>query len=72
MKEIIKETSEKRELFPAQAVDLNKLPNKEGLWDLPVADANRMTGASLRNPKTIGDIIFYLNMVAMRWEDSQK
>ena len=62
---------EREAKFPSKAMDVNKLPDTDGFWDWDIKEANRMTGMSLR-PKTVGDVIFWLNMVGGAWEKQAK
>lgn len=53
--------------FPPKADNYNRLPDAEGFWKLKVQETK---GWGLRfSPKDMGDLIFYLNMAAMTWED---
>lgn len=56
--------------FPPKAMDYNKVPNADDFWDWRITDVNK-AGALRFNPKTIGDIIFWLNMAAQTWEMKQ-
>ena len=55
-------------LYPARAYNVNKVKDKEGLWNAKIEDTDRMFGLRFA-PKDIGDIIFYLNMVASQWDN---
>lgn len=57
--------------FPRKAMDYNKVPDPDGFWDWTVNDANRAAGIRLAT-KNVGDLIFWLNMAASRWEDLQR
>jgi len=54
--------------FPPKVVDFNKLPDGDAFWKLSVSEAQRMAGLSPLRPKDMGDILFWLNMVAGIWE----
>lgn len=63
--------------FPPKAVDLNKLPDTEGFWDMSLGDLKAinpvLSTRGLKNPNAkMSDIIFFLNMAADAWESSQK
>jgi len=64
-------SAEREAKFPPKAMDLNKLPDTDGFWDWSIADAKMYSGASLR-PDTIGDVIFWLNMVGAAWKRNAK
>ena len=58
--------------FPKKAVDYNKLPNADGFWEWKIKDVKRACGASPNTNNEIGDLIFFLNVASMRWEDRQE
>ena len=70
--EVQKDLTSAREVkarFPSKAFDLNKLEDRDGFWDLDIKDAKRLNGLRF-NPSNMGDIIFFLNMVAAGWEEN--
>ena len=63
--------------FPPKAVDLNKLPDTEGFWNMSLSDlkaiAPVLRSNHLGNPDTeIADIIMFLNMASSAWVRSNK
>lgn len=63
--------------FPPKAVDLNKLPDTEGFWNMSLSDLKAIAPAlrsnHLGNPDTeIADIIMFLNMASSAWVRSNK
>ena len=70
--EIQKDLTAAREVkarFPSKAVDLNKLEDRDGFWNLDIKDAKRLNGLRF-NPSNMGDIIFFLNMASAGWEEN--
>jgi len=64
---------QKKAKFPPKAVDLNRLPDTDGFWKADVRTMSSVAGLRpLSNPKKVADVIFWLNMAAMAWEDQQK
>ena len=64
---------EKQAKFPPKAVDFNRLSDTDGFWGADVKDISKAGGVRpLSNPKKVSEVIFWLNMVAMAWEDQQK
>ena len=60
----------KQAKFPPKAIDFNRLPNSNGFWDWDVNEASDATGIRPpRHAKTVADVIMWLNMAGMRWED---
>ena len=63
--------------FPPKAVDLNKLSDTEGFWNMTLSDLKAINpvlstrGIQKKNPQ-MADIIFFLNMAASAWENTQK
>lgn len=55
--------------FPPKAVDLNKLKDTDGFWKWKLNEAEKEAAIKLKNPKDMGDLIFFLNMAALAWED---
>jgi hypothetical protein len=64
-------SEERQAKYPPKAMDLNKLPDTDGLWDWTIDEAKLYSGASLR-PQTVGDVIFWLNMVGGAWKRISK
>jgi len=59
--------------FPPKAVDVNRLKDTDGFWKAKNTDISRAGGVQpLTNPKDVADVIFWLNMVAMAWEDQHR
>lgn len=58
--------------YPPKAVDYNKVKNSEGFWDLDIKEANRLGGLSWGRQTKVSDILMWLNMAAMQWNDRQK
>lgn len=58
--------------FPEKAVDLNALKDPDGFWAQDLKDACREAGVSLGRQTKVADLIFLLNMLAMRWQDKRK
>jgi hypothetical protein len=64
---------QKKAKFPPRAVDVNRLKNTDGFWGWDLREAAKMSGVrGLSSAKTIGDVIFQLNMMAVMWERQQK
>ena len=64
---------QKKAKFPPRAVDVNRLKNTDGFWGWDLREAAKMSGVrGLSSAKTIGDVIFQLNMMAVMWEQQQK
>jgi len=63
--------------FPPEAVDLNRLPDAEGFWDMNLNQLKGINpqlstrGITNKNAK-MADIIFFLNMAADAWESYAK
>lgn len=52
-----------------KASNFNKTENADGFFAWSCKDAAKISGLrDLSNPKTIGDVIFWLNMAAQGWE----
>ena len=62
---------EKQAKFPPKALDFNRLKDSDGFWDLSVREAMARYGIKLKIERNtvIGDLIFFLNMAAMGWEE---
>jgi len=60
--------------YPPKAMDFNRLQDSDGFWNLAVGDAQRLNAIRLKvDRKTnMGDLIFFLNMAAMGWEDGRR
>ena len=63
--------------FPPKAVDFNKVTDSEGFWDMTLSDLKAInpmlsTRGMTKPNANISDIIFYLNMAASAWENTQK
>ena len=62
--------------FPPKAVDLNKLPDTEGFWDMTLSDLKAINpvlstrGIKKENPR-MADLIFFLNMAAGAWKSKK-
>jgi hypothetical protein len=56
--------------YPPKSLDYNKLPDTDGFWNWPVAEAAHKAGLNPigSNIRTIGDIIMWLNIAALQWE----
>lgn len=54
--------------FPKKALDYNKVENPDGFWDWNVQDAKKYSGLRDLKPKTIADIIMWLNMAVSGWD----
>lgn len=59
--ENVKERTASR--YPPKAVDYNKVEDPDAFWEMNIKDAERKYALRL-NPETMGDLIFFLNMVA--------
>ena len=62
-----------RAKYPSKALDYNRVPEVDAFWEWPIAEAAQQAG--IRPPaslKDVGDMIFWLNMVGMRWTDLHK
>jgi len=57
--------------FPKRAADYNKVKDVDGFWNWNVQDARKASGLRELNPKTIADIIMWLNMAAEGWNRQQ-
>jgi hypothetical protein len=57
--------------FPKKAIDYNKIKNVDSFWDWNITDAKKAGGLRDLQPKTIADIIMWLNMAAGGWERTQ-
>lgn len=57
--------------YPPRAMDYNKVKNSDGFWEWEVREASRQSAMTFR-PKDVGDVLFWLNMVADRWEALQR
>ena len=53
-------------------MDFNKVPNKDDFQKWKLKDASEAFAGSWGRQTTIGDVLFFLNMAAMAWEDKQK
>lgn len=52
-----------------KAPNFNKIEDAAGFFAWGYSDAAKVSGLRpLTNPKTIGDVIFWLNMAAQGWE----
>ena len=52
-----------------KAPNFNKVEDADGFFAWSCSDAAKVGGLRpLSNPKTIGDVIFWLNMAAQSWE----
>ena len=63
--------------FPSKAVDFNKLSDTDGFWDMSLRDLKAinpvLSTRGLKKPNAkMSDIIFFLNMAAGAWENTQK
>jgi len=60
------------ERFPSKAMDYNKLPDADGFWKWEMSEAARQAGLKPLPVKEMGDLIFWLNMAGIRWEELSK
>jgi len=53
-------------------VDLNKIRNPDEFWKKKIGEANKMAGLrwNFNDKSEIGDVIFWLNMAALSWQDN--
>jgi hypothetical protein len=63
--------------FPPKAVDLNKVTDSEGFWNMSLGDLKALNPVlstrGLKKPNAkMSDIIFFLNMASGAWENTQK
>ena len=63
--------------FPPKAVDLNKVTDSDGFWDMTLSDLKAinpvLSTKGLKNPNAkMSDIIFFLNMASDAWENTKK
>jgi len=63
--------------FPPKAVDLNKVTDSEGFWNMSLGDLKAinpvLSTRGLQKPNAkMSDIIFFLNMASGAWENTQK
>jgi hypothetical protein len=59
--------------IPSKAVDLNKVTDSDGFWDMTLSDFTMLSTRGIKNPNAkISDLIFFLNMAANAWEKTKK
>lgn len=60
------------ERFPKKAVDVNSVEDPDGFWAQDLREACRDAGVSFGRQEKVADLVFLLNMLAMRWQDKRK
>jgi len=57
-----------------KAMDYNELPDVIGFWKWKISDAAHQAGMNDSRLRSgdIGDLIFFLNRVGMRWKELNK
>lgn len=65
-----KRASTKTAKFPPKAIDFNRVKDSDGFWKHTISEAKKK-GLNFK-PEDMGDLIFFLNMAADKWEKGRK